>query len=66
MLRKGNLISLKDCYHHYPYPKAIFLVLTNIDVPFPTDAAAYVKALDNRGTIFNLPYSQLYMYEAIS
>jgi hypothetical protein len=66
MLRKGNLITLKDHYHHYPYSKAIFLVLTDIDHPFPTDADAYVKVFDNRGTIFNLPYSQLYMYQAIA
>jgi hypothetical protein len=66
MLRKGNLISLKDCYHHYPYPKAAFLVLTDTDDPFPPRAGAYIKALDKNGTIINLPYSQLYMYEAIT
>jgi hypothetical protein len=66
MLRKGNLISLKDCYHHYPYPKAAFLVLTDTDDPFPPRAGAYIKALDKNGTIINLPYSQLYMYEPIT
>ena len=65
-MRKGNLISLKDCYHHYPYPKAAFLVLTDTDDPFPPRAGAYIKALDKNGTIINLPYSQLYMYEAIT
>jgi hypothetical protein len=66
MLRKGNLITLKDCYHHYPYPKAAFLVLTDTDDPFPPRAGAYIKALDKNGTIINLPYSQLYMYEPIT
>ena len=28
-------------------------------------AIAYIKVLDSRGTIINLPYSQLYMYECI-
>ena len=65
-MKKGNLISLKDHYHHYPYPKAAFLLLEDRFDPFPTHAGAYVKALDNRGTIINLPYSQLYMYEVIS
>ena len=66
MLRKGNLITLKDCYHHYPYPKAAFLVLTDTDDPFLPRAGAYIKALDKNGTIINLPYSQLYMYEVIT
>lgn len=65
-LRQGNLISLKDCYHHYPYPKAAFLVLSDTQDPFPPSAGAYIKVLDKRGTIINLPYSQLYMYEAIA
>ena len=69
MLTKGNLISLKDHYHHYPpypYPKAAFLVLSDTQDPFPPSAGAYIKVLDSHGTIINLPYSQLYMYEIIS
>jgi len=65
MLRKGNLITLKDCYHRR-HPKSVMLLLTDKEDLFPTDAAAYVKALDKNGTIFNIPYSQLYMYEAIA
>jgi hypothetical protein len=65
-IRQGNLISLKDCYHHYPYPKAAFLVLSDTEDPFPPRAGAYIKVLDKRATIINLPYSQLYMYEVIS
>jgi len=65
-LRKGNLISLKDHYHHYPYPKAAFLVLSDTQDPFPPRAGAYIKVLDKNGTIINLPYSQLYMYEPIA
>jgi hypothetical protein len=42
------------------------LLLTDKEDLFPTDAAAYVKALDKNGTIFNIPYSQLYMYEPIT
>jgi len=70
-LRQGNLISLKDCYHVYPYPKGVYLVLSDTQDPFPPSAQmpfpdAYIKVLDKRGTIINLPYSQLYMYEAIA
>ncbi len=65
-LKQGNLISLKDCYYHYPYPKAAYLVLSDTQDPFPSFACAYIKVLDKRGTIINLPYSQLYMYEAIA
>ena len=66
MLRKGNLITLKDHYHRRPHPKDVMLLLTDKEDLFRTDAAAYVKALDKNGTIFNIPYSQLYMYEAIA
>jgi hypothetical protein len=66
MLRKGNLISLKDCYHHYPYPKAAFLVLSDMYELFQPRDAAYIKVLDKNGNIINLPCSQLYMYEAIA
>ena len=65
-LRQGNLISLKDCYHHYPYPKTAFLVLSDIEDPFPPRAGAYIKVLDAQGTILNLPYSHLYLYETIA
>jgi len=65
-IRQGNLISLKDCYHHYPYPKAAFLVLSDTEDPFPPRAGAYIKVLAQDAAILNLPYSHLYLYEVIA
>lgn len=61
-IRQGNLISLKDGYRHYPYPKAAFLVLVS-ELDDPYSPRASIKVLDKHATIINLPYSQLYMYE---